>query len=584
MFLSTKQRVKKMFAVLSVATVASILAIGWQGEPVTTASYIVQGKSVAELRSLVAEFDAEVTHELGVIRAIAADLTDDQVAALRRHESVLRVYGNDPVEVAKKPGSGTDGDTTPSGGNGSTIVDTHYPSLVGANEVHDMGITGAGVGIAVLDTGLWKHNGIKDDHLGNTRLDAVYNAMTDTVSQSPMSGDDPGGHGTHVASIAVSSLLTPEGLYNGIAPGAHLVSVQAFDEYGHGTYADVVRAIDWVITNKSRYKIRVLNLSFSAEARSHYWDDPINQAVMVAWQNEIFVVAAAGNAGPDAMTIGVPGNVPYVMTVGAMTDNFTPSDTSDDKLATFSSAGPTYEGFVKPDVVAPGGHMKGLVQGNSTLATTYPEFYADALYFEMSGTSQSAAVVSGIAALALEAEAWRSVDELKCKIISAAKPAVSGKGNKMSLTYSVFQQGAGVVDAYAAVSNQNVDCANNGLHIDNDIDGFQHFGGRANQDADGNYYLMGDIDTRESGYVWSNGYLWTDGTAWSNGYLWTDGYLWTNGYLWTDGTVGTNGYLWTDGVSMQGYLWTDGGLTTDGYLWTDGGTEMTSMSSWVNPE
>ena len=160
-----------------------------------------------------------------------------------------------------------------------------------------MGYTGAGVGIAVLDTGLWKHDGIRYDPAGGTRLKALYNAMTDTESKSPMSGDDPGGHGTHVASIAVSSLATADGVYNGIAPGANLISVQAFDETGHGTYADVVRAIDWIVANKAKHKIRVLNLSFSAPVRTHYWDDPINQAVMVAWQHEIFVVAAAGNAG-----------------------------------------------------------------------------------------------------------------------------------------------------------------------------------------------------------------------------------------------------------------------------------------------
>ncbi len=93
---------------------------------------------------------------------------------------------------------------------------------------------------------------------------------------------------------------------------AHLVSVQAFDAYGQGSYADVIRAVDWVITNRNRnkHKIRVLNLSFSAEARSHYWHDPINQAVMTAWQNEIFVVAAAGNRGPNPITIGVPNNAP----------------------------------------------------------------------------------------------------------------------------------------------------------------------------------------------------------------------------------------------------------------------------------
>ena len=472
-----RRRTAKIFVALAVVAMALTSTFVQRDDPASTASYIVQGKSLDAIELLVRAEGGDVTHRLGVIRAVAADLTDDQVAALRSNNDVRRVFGNEAVEVAGKKS-----DKNPSGG-GSTIVDTHYASLVGADAVHNMGITGDGVGIAVLDTGLWKHTGIKLDKSGNTRLSAVYNAITDVEPQSPLSGDDPGGHGTHVASIAVSSLMTPEGLYNGVAPGAHLVSVQAFDETGHGTYADVVRAIDWVIANRSKYQIRVLNLSFSAEVRSHYWDDPINQAVMVAWQHEIFVVAAAGNAGPGAMTIGVPGNVPYVMTVGAMTDNFTPNDGSDDALASFSSAGPTYEGFVKPDVVAPGGHLKGLVQGNSTLATTYPEFYADGMYFELSGTSQAAAVVSGIAALALEAEAWRSVDELKCKILSAARPAVTGNGTQASLTYSVFQQGAGLVDAYAAVTNQTVDCANIGLHIDNDIDGFQHFGGRANQMA-----------------------------------------------------------------------------------------------------
>ena len=75
---------------------------------------------------------------------------------------------------------------------------------------------------------------------------------------------------------------------------------------------------------------------------------------MAAWQAGIVVVVSAGNTGPEAMTIGAPGNVPYVITVGAMTDNYTPEDLSDDRLASFSSAGPTKEAFVKPDIVAPG--------------------------------------------------------------------------------------------------------------------------------------------------------------------------------------------------------------------------------------
>ena len=130
-------------------------------------------------------------------------------------------------------------------------------------------------------------------------VNRIYNAITDSIATSVLSGDDPAGHGSHVASIAVSSLMTADATarYNGVAPGAHLVSVQAFDENGNGTYADVVRAIDWVVTNRKKHKIRIINASFSAEPRSYYWDDPINQAIMVAWQNEIFVVAAAGNRG-----------------------------------------------------------------------------------------------------------------------------------------------------------------------------------------------------------------------------------------------------------------------------------------------
>ena len=86
----------------------------------------------------------------------------------------------------------------------------------------------------------------------------------------------------------------------------------------------MIRAIDWVVTNKNlQYAIRVLNLSLGAPARSRYWDDPLNKAVMRAWQSGIVVVVSAGNSGPLPQTVGVPGNVPYVITVGAMTDNYT---------------------------------------------------------------------------------------------------------------------------------------------------------------------------------------------------------------------------------------------------------------------
>ena len=110
-----------------------------------------------------------------------------------------------------------------------------------------------------------------------------------------------------------------------------------WDQYGIGSYSDVIAGIQWVIEHKAEYHIRVLNLSLSALKKSHYWDDPLNQAVIRAWQSGLVVVVAAGNNGPDPMSIGVPANNPYVITVGALTDAYTPEDWSDDYVPSFSA-------------------------------------------------------------------------------------------------------------------------------------------------------------------------------------------------------------------------------------------------------
>ena len=148
--------------------------------------------------------------------------------------------------------------------------------------------------------------------------------------------------------------------------------MHAFNGTGAGRYVDVITGLNWIVANREKYNIRVLNLSFGAPPQSYYWNDPLNQAVMAAWRAGIVVVAAAGNEGPAAMTIDVPGNVPYVITVGALTDNYTPYNPNDDRLATFSSTGPTYEGFVKPEMVAPGGHMVASMSSSSYLANIDP--------------------------------------------------------------------------------------------------------------------------------------------------------------------------------------------------------------------
>ena len=224
----------------------------------------------------------------------------------------------------------------------------------------------------------------------------------------------------------------------------------------------MIRGIDWIVQNRDIYGIRVLNLSLSAPPRSHYWDDPLNQAVMEAWRAGIVVVASAGNTGPDAMSIGVPGNLPYVITVGAMTDNRTPFDPSDDSIASFSAAGPTYDGFVKPEMGAPGGRLLGIMDKSNRIPKKHQDYHDGDSYYYMSGTSQSAAVVSGLAALLLEAEPLLTPDQVKCKLMSGARPATKADG---SLAVSVFQQGAGLVNAKASLDSTNHSCANRGLDL-----------------------------------------------------------------------------------------------------------------------
>jgi len=429
-----------------------------------------------------------------------------------------------------------------SNGNGNEDSDetaqrTYYPSLVGADELHQSGVDGTGITVAVVDTGAWaspqqETRFMRENARGHHRIVAHYDAIDDMMLE-PETKSDRNGHGTHVTSIIASSRLR-SGFYNGISPGVDIVPVRAFDETGRGTYTQVLRALDWIQTNASTYGIRVVNLSFSAEPVSFYWDDPINQAVMRLWQDGIVIVASAGNTGPDPMTIGVPGNNPYVITVGAMSDADTPLSGEDDFLASFSSAGPTFEGFVKPEIVAPGGHMLGFMDPADALPSDHPEFHDGDHYFMMSGTSQAAGVVSGISALILQQRPELTPNEVKCLLISSAAPAVAADG---TLAYSIFQQGAGLVNGSRAAEGQTLDCANRGLDIALDLSGEQHYGGQASQDEDGNFYIPG---LGADGYLWGHGYLWGDGYAWSDSYLWSDG------YLWGDGLALSDSYLWSD--------------------------------------
>jgi len=452
-----------------------------------TQSYIISAANYQLLKEKVAELNLAPTHELAIINAVAVDLNQSQLAHLQQNLN-FKVSENHKVELS----SGR------AWGKRKWQPKATVPKYIQADSAHAARNFGDGVTIGFLDTGLDQLQGtssglgLSTDLYGRDKFWGTYDAINNSLSNY---SNEESGHGTHVASIAGNADYDVYGNVYGVAPNAALVGIKAFDAEGKATYADVIRGIDWALQVKHQINLRVLNMSFSGPARSYYWEDPLNQAVMKAWQAGIVVVASAGNTGPDPMTIGVPGNVPYVITVGAMTDNYTESDAGDDKIATFSAAGPTFEGFVKPEIVAPGGHLSGLMAYDTQIVQEHPEFHDGGKYFEMSGTSQAAGVVSGVAALILSQDPSLTPDEVKCRLMDSAHAAFN---DKAELAYSVFQQGSGVVNAKSALASTASACANQALDIAKDLSSDEHFFGPANINDAGNFYVEGLGDE----YVW----------------------------------------------------------------------------------
>jgi serine protease AprX len=493
--------------------------------PPETGSFIVKVSNLDQGSQAIEKYGGTVTSELTLISSLAADLPVNVVANLRAEPVVSAITTNAAVQMT---GKGESSDPTPA---------SDYPDLVGADLVWEQGVTGEGVTVAVVDTGLSNHPGLVNKVQGVTKNRIV--GWVDFVegSNAPR---DPHGHGTHIAGIIANAQVGPDSEWNGVAPGVQLVGVRVLDENGYSDYANVIQGIQWVIENKDLYNIRVMNLSLVSNAEVPYWFDPLNEAVMQAWASGITVVVAAGNGGAEAMTIGVPGNNPYVITVGAFTDNHTPDDWSDDYLTPFSAAGPTLDAFTKPDLLAPGAHMVSTIDKHSTLAEEHPDSMLPQKYFWMAGTSQASAVVSGLAALTLAQNPDLTPDEVKYRLMVTALPWINV--DTTEAIYSIWQQGAGRVNGPDAVFADLEGTANAGMDIWADLSGEEHYEGWTFYDEQsGEFRLRDEYADWTGGYgAWAGEYgPWTGGYgAWAGGYgAWAGGYgAWAGGYgAWAGG-------------------------------------------------
>lgn len=280
-------------------------------------------------------------------------------------------------------------------------LDVATPS-VASLAVQGSGLTGKGVTIAVLDTGIYPH-----PDLGNRII-----GFKDFINNRQTPYDD-NGHGTHVAGCAAGDGSSSSGKkYIGAAPKANIVGVKVLNKQGSGTTAQVIAGIQWCLDNRRRYGIRIINLSLGGNASVSCSNDLLCQAVGSAVKAGLVVVVAAGNSGPRARTISTPGISPHAITVGAANDRTTVPQ-SDDIIANFSSVGPTIDGVAKPDIVAPGVNITSLRAPGSLLDVQRANRRVGRWYLTLSGTSMATPIVSGTVAQILQKNPSLSPSQVK---------------------------------------------------------------------------------------------------------------------------------------------------------------------------
>ncbi len=286
---------------------------------------------------------------------------------------------------------------------------------IGADLILNTGYTGKNVTVAIIDTGISPH------------ADLLYPSkrivgFKDFVNNETRAYDD-NGHGTHCAGILAGSGYASKGKYKGVAPEANILSIKVLDENGNGNTSDILSTIQWIIDNKEVYKTRIINISLGAFAQFREKRDPLVKAANHAIDNNLIVIAAVGNSGPLKNTILSPATSRHVISVGALDDKRTP-ESNDDVIAEFSSRGPTIDKMRKPDLIAPGVNIMSLSNTNLTG------------YGSLSGTSMSAPMVSGAAALLLNENPNYTHFDIKRKLMNACT----------RIKASSYDQGAGVLD------------------------------------------------------------------------------------------------------------------------------------------
>jgi serine protease AprX len=532
-------------AAAAAAVIAAAAAISVAGAPAASASQsetvIVTTNGLMSPVSAVLSVGGTILTQFHIINAVEASvgtLEEPVLAALPG----ITVTPDLSVSVQSTPES--TGPHTPSDA---------FLQETGASQLAAMGDTGQGVTVAVLDTGIDNLPDFAGRLLGGVDLTNTNNPYQDDY-----------GHGTFVAGLIAGNGASSNGQYSGEAPGADLVSIKVAGADGTTHLGTVISGLQWAVDHRSSYGIKVLNISLGFPPGKSTVNNPLDQAVEATWNAGIAVVTSAGNAGPFDGTVMSPGDDPLAITAGALDDMAT-SSPGDDEMTNFSSAGPTSpDGWAKPDLVTSGRSVVSLAAPGSTVYNGYPGARVGPANFVGSGTSFSAAITSGAAALVLADNPGLTPNQVKARLLGTTSPGPVG---------NPFVDGHGALNALAAATSGPMDLSQSTAGLKPAKNGATVSLSPSGPANSWNTALWSGITVAPQAN-WS-----FDGSDWSgsdwNGWC-LGGRAW-NGGGWNDG--GWNGAAW-DGSAWQGSAW-DGtgweGSAWQGSAWQGSAWE---SSSW----
>jgi serine protease AprX len=469
--------------------------------------------------------------KLGIVDGAAGEIVAADLQQLAANPGLV-ITPDQPVVLDAKPKNPKGNPHTPPPAAFSSGED--WPAAVGVDQLWP--------GLASLQAARTKSSGpapaiaFVDSGIDSSRPDFAGRvlAQLDLTSLENNSPGDGNGHGTLVAGLAAGSAPN----HAGAAPTAGIVSLDVMDDQGMARTSDVIAAAQWILKNHRQYNIRVANFSLHAAAPTSFRWDPLDKAVEKLWFSGVVVVAASGNqaqGGQRTPMAYAPANDPFVITVGALDlHNSTNPDRAD--LAPWSAWGYTLDGFAKPELSAPGRAITGPVPAGSTLAAEKPKQVvrtSEGTYIQLSGTSLSAPIVSGIAADLLTLKPTLSPDQVKGALMLKARPL-----------RKVRTAGAGVGEVYApaAAAVQSPPNPNRALDAFLVPDPSDDDGGMVFDDVSW-------LDAAKASHSW-DAVSWLD-VSWSDA-SWTD-VSWFD-FSWSD--VSWSDVSWSD-VSWADVSWSD---------------------------